>query len=213
MNDDVFQEPHTALTASFSDAFSVALKLHRNQARKGSEQDGPGIPYMAHLMSVAALVLEHGGDEEEAIAALLHDGPEDQGGQRTLDDIRDRFGGRVADIVEACSDTLEVPKPEWRARKERYLDHLRKATNPSVFLVSAADKVHNLRSILGDYRRLGDEVWERFKGKKRGTLWYYGELLRIFQERQSPRCGDLVGELERTYLELTDEAGETLRHL
>jgi (p)ppGpp synthase/HD superfamily hydrolase len=154
-------------------------------------------------MSVAALVLENGGDEDEAIAALLHDGPEDQGGQRTLDHIRGQFGDRVADIVEACSDTFDEPKPEWRARKERYLDHLRESANASVFLVSAADKVHNLRSILADYSHIGERVWKRFKGGRDGTLWYYGALLEVFQDRAPSRSRDLVAELERTYRELT----------
>ncbi len=188
----------------FAAAFSLAFKLHRGQDRKRSEdeRDGPGIPYMAHLMSVAALVLEHGGDEDEAIAGLLHDGPEDQGGQETLDDIRRRFGHRVADVVEACSDTFETPKPKWRPRKQRYLDHLRQATSPSVFLISVADKVHNLRSILEDYRRIGDRLWERFTGKRDGTLWYYGELLKVYQEKAPARCADLVEEMECLYREL-----------
>ncbi|MEE8526855.1 MAG: HD domain-containing protein [Thermoanaerobaculia bacterium] len=190
----------------FAAAFSLAFSLHRGQDRKRAkdEQDGPGIPYTAHLMSVAALVLEHGGDEDEAIAGLLHDGPEDQGGQETLDDIRRLFGHRVADIVEACSDTFETPKPKWRSRKERYLDHLRKTTSPSVFLVSVADKVHNLRSILGDYRRIGDRLWQRFSGKRDGTLWYYAELLMIYQEKAPAKCADLVAEMERIYRELLD---------
>ena len=196
------------LSGHFSEAFTLALKLHRDQTRKRAkdEQDAPGIPYMAHLMSVAALVLEHGGDQDEAIVALLHDGPEDQGGQETLDQIRSQFGDRVADIVEGCSDTLVADrkeKPEWKARKEQYLDHLRETTSPGVFLVSVADKVHNLRSILEDYRSLGDKLWERFTGKRDGTLWYYGELLKVYQEKAPARCNDLVDELERTYLELT----------
>ncbi len=188
----------------FCTAFALAFRLHRGQDRKRAEdeQDGPGIPYLAHLMSVAALVLEHGGDEDEAIAGLLHDGPEDQGGQQTLDDIRRQFGHRVADVVEACSDTFETPKPNWRSRKERYLDHLRKTTSPSVFLVSMADKVHNLRSILEDYRHIGDRLWERFTGRRDGTLWYYGELLKVYQQEAPVRCADLVEELERIYREL-----------
>ncbi len=193
----------------FAAAFSVAFRLHRGQDRKRAEdeQDSPRIPYVAHLMSVAALVLEHGGDEDEAIAGLLHDGPEDQGGQETLDDIRRQFGPRVADIVEACSDTFETPKPEWRSRKERYLDHLRKTASPSVFLVSMADKVHNLRSVLEDYRRIGDRLWERFTGKRDGTLWYYGELLKVYRNKAPARCAGLVEELERIYRELDTAVG------
>lgn len=193
-----------ALGHRLAEAFHLALKLHHSQIRKRSddELDRPGIPYMAHLMSVAALVLEHGGDEAEAIAALLHDGPEDQGGRETLDDIRRRFGRRVADIVEACSDTFETPKPEWRRRKERYLEHLRQATSPSVFLVSVADKVHNLRSILADHRRIGERLWRRFTGKRDGTLWYYGQLLSVYRDRAPARCADLVEEMEHIYREL-----------
>ncbi len=193
-----------ALGDRFAEAFALALRLHRGQERKRAEdeQDGPGIPYMAHLMSVAALVLENGGTEDEAIAGLLHDGPEDQGGHETLDDIRRQFGHRVANIVEACSDTFETPKPRWRQRKELYLDHLRKTTSPSVFLVSVADKVHNLRSILEDYRRIGDQLWERFTGKRAGTLWYYRELLKVYQEKAPARCADLVDEMERINREL-----------
>ncbi len=188
-----------ALGHRFAEAFTLAWTLHRDQARKGS-----GIPYMAHLMSVAALVLENGGDEDEAIAALLHDGPEDQGGQETLEIIRRRFGPRVADIVEGCSDTFETPKPAWRARKERYLDHLRQTATPSVFLVSTADKVHNLRSILEDHRRLGDTLWDRFSGGKDGTLWYYGELIKVYQQKAPARCADLVRELRRLHREVVE---------
>ena len=203
-----------ALGDRLAAAFSFALKLHRGQVRKTAEsgRDGPAIPYVAHLMTVAALVLEHGGDEDEAIAALLHDGPEDQGGQETLDDIHSRFGRRVAGIVEACSDTFETPKPEWRPRKELYLDHLRKTTSPSVFLISVADKVHNLRSILEDYRRIGDRLWERFIGKRDGTLWYYAELLKVCQDKAPARCAGLVEEMERTYRALATAAGGSTKN-
>ncbi len=196
----------TALSDRFAQAFSLALNLHGDQIRKGSD-----IPYVAHLMSVAALVLEQGGNEDEAIAALLHDGPEDQGGQETLEEIRRRFGHRVADIVEGCSDTFEKPKPAWRARKERYLDHLRQTDSQSVFLVSVADKVHNLRSILEDYRRLGDRLWGRFTGKKEGTLWYYAELLGSYQQNAPPRCAQLIMEMERIYREVAATAGDEAR--
>ncbi len=197
MSDDT-----TGLGERFAEAFTFAWDLHRHQVRKGSD-----IPYLAHLMTVAALVLEHGGDEDEAIAALLHDGPEDQGGGETLDHIRRLFGHRVADIVEGCSDTFEKPKPPWRARKERYLDHLRETDSPSVFLVSMADKAHNLRSILNDYRRIGDDLWRRFTGKKDGTLWYYTELLKVYGDKAPARCGDLLLELERLHREVAASAG------
>ena len=203
------EQPDRPLSGRFAEAFALALRLHGRQTRKRAknDQDGPGIPYIAHLMSVAALVLEHGGDEDEAIAALLHDGPEDQGGEATLDEIRHRFGDRVADIVEACSDTFETPKPPWRTRKESYLEHLRRQGSEPVFLVSLADKVHNLRSILADYRGLGERVWDRFTGRREGTLWYYGALLEVYRQKAPARCADLVEELDRTHRELTRLAG------
>ena len=215
MRDTTREQLDARRSARLSEAFTLASRLHRNQTRKraADEQDTPAIPYIAHLMAVAALVLEHGGDENEAIAALLHDGPEDQGGQATLDDIRGRFGDRVADIVEGCSDTLVADpddKPPWRARKESYLDHLRETTSDSVFLVSLCDKVHNLGSIRTDYRRIGGALWERFTGKRDGTLWYYGKLLRAYREKAPPRCADLVAEFERIYLDLDAAAGRNL---
>src|SRR5436309_13050206 len=142
----------------FADALAYAADVHRDQVRKST-----AIPYVAHLLAVAARVLEDGGREGEAIAALLHDAPEDQGGEARLADIRDRFGDRVADIVEACSDTFESPKPPWRGRKEAYLAHLRDpATAIDVLRVSAADKLNNATAILRDLRQLGPRVWERF---------------------------------------------------
>jgi (p)ppGpp synthase/HD superfamily hydrolase len=129
----------TALGPRFDEALAYAADAHAGQVRKGTS-----IPFVAHLLAVTALVLEDDGDEDHAIAALLHDAPEDAGGRDRLDDIRRRFGDRVADIVEACSDTFEVPKPAWRPRKERYLTHLETAPD-DVLRVSLADKVHNLR--------------------------------------------------------------------
>jgi len=147
-----------------------AYQVHSGQRRKGT-----GIPYIAHILGVAAIALEYGADEDEAIGALLHDAAEDGGGEATLAEIRARFGDSVGDIVLGCSDSL-VEDPEdklpWRERKENYLAHLEHA-NASVCLVSAADKLHNVRSIIRDYREHGDEVWERFQGKRDGTLWYY----------------------------------------
>ncbi|MEM1426197.1 MAG: HD domain-containing protein [Cyanobacteria bacterium P01_H01_bin.130] len=163
------------LSNRFSEALVFAEQLHRNQARKGS-----GAPYMAHLLGVSSLVLEAGGDEDEAIAALLHDAVEDQGGLPTRDRIQDQFGDRVAGIVMACSDSTGTgPKPPWRDRKERYIAHLRTAP-PSVRLVSMADKLYNLRSIVRDYRLMGDALWERFRGRRDGTLWYYRTLRDVF---------------------------------
>jgi (p)ppGpp synthase/HD superfamily hydrolase len=187
------------LTQQFKEALDYALELHRNQQRKGSDT-----PYIAHLLAVASLVLEDGGDEEQAIAALLHDAPEDQGGRLTLDTIRVRFGDRVADIVDGCTDTYETPKPPWRQRKEDYLDHLQTASE-EVCRVSLADKLHNARSILTDLLRSGDGVWERFNGGKAGTLWYYHSLLQVFRSRShSPLVAELGFVLERIDSLLSD---------
>ncbi len=179
----------------FEQALVYAARLHAHQERKGS-----GVPYIAHLLAVAALVLEDGGDEDEAIAALLHDAAEDQGGLATLEDIRRRFGARVADIVAACSDTFVTPKPPWKARKTAYLEHLRDAP-PSVRRVSLADKLHNARALLRDYRREGERTWARFTGGREGTLWYYRTLVEVFQatgeDAHTRELARTVAELER----------------
>jgi GTP pyrophosphokinase len=192
-------------TERFAKAFAYTVELHGDQIRK-SKNGERVIPYVAHLMSVAALVLEHGGDEDEAIAALLHDGPEDRGGRETLAVIRRDFGERVAAIVIGCSDTLELVKPEWKQRKQDYIEHLSANRNDSVFLVSLADKVHNLRSILEDYRRIGDALWERFTGNREGTLWYYKALLDIYEDEAPPRCAELIKEMRRIYDQVLAEA-------
>lgn len=194
----------TILTSRFQDALNLAFELHQNQIRKGS-----GVPYMAHLMGVASLVLEDGGNEDEAIAGLLHDAVEDQGGVATLEQIRVRFGEPVAAIVQGCTDADTLPKPPWRARKEAYLMHLRTAP-PAVRRVSSADKLYNARAILADYRVVGDALWGRFTGGKEGSLWYYRSLVTIFQE-----CGTtpMVAELDRVVTELeTMAATKTLHH-
>ena len=167
----------------FADALTFAYDAHIDQLRKGG-----AIPYIGHLLGVCSLVIEEGGGEDAAIAALLHDAVEDQGGQAMLDEIRERFGGPVGEIVLACSDTLVTPKPPWRERKGSYLDHL--ASQPAeVRLVSLADKLFNARAIKRDYEKVGEELWDRFKGKcdprTRGQvrddqLWYYTELSRTF---------------------------------
>lgn len=162
------------ISKRFGDAFSYALELHGRQIRKGTS-----IPYIAHLMSVTALVIENGGDEDLAIAALLHDAVEDQGGIETLEVIQSRFGERVARIVFECSDALVTPKPPWRERKKEYLTHL-ETVGDDTRLVSLADKLHNARSILADLEQLGQAVWERFNGGKAGTLWYYRTLANFF---------------------------------
>lgn len=185
--------PDPQLGPRFLEALALALHLHRDQARKGTR-----IPYVAHLLSVAALVLEHGGTEDEAIAALLHDAVEDQGGPPVLEEIQKRFGKPVAAIVEACTDGWGHPKPPWRARKTAYLTHLLSQPEP-VRRVSAADKLHNVRAILADYRRLGEALWPRFTGGREGTLWYYSELAGVF-DLQGPVS--LARELRRSVDEL-----------
>lgn len=183
----------------FEQALTYASLAHADQKRKGTET-----PYITHLLAVAAIVGENGGTENEIIAALLHDAPEDQGGKGRLADIRTKFGDEVADIVEACSDTFEIPKPPWRGRKEAYIAHIREAS-ASARLVSAADKLHNARSILSDYRQVGEDLWDRFTGKKEGTLWYYGALLDAFRETGTKPA--IVDELDRTITELNRLAG------
>ena len=177
----------------FDDALVYASQLHREQIRKGS-----GIPYVTHLLAVAVIVGEHGGSEDEVIAALLHDAVEDQGGQPRLEEIRARYGETVAAIVWGCTDADTVPKPPWRVRKEAYVAHLAEATS-SIRLVSSADKLHNARSILLDLRTLGPGLWDRFTGGRDGTLWYYRALADTFL-RLSP--GPLAGELARTVGEI-----------
>lgn len=162
------------LSDRFDEALAYASRLHRDQRRKGTD-----IPYISHLMSVAALVLEHGGNEDQAIAGLLHDAVEDQGGEPILEEIHARFGEAVATIVADCTDSWAEPEPPWRARKEAYIAKL-PDKDPASLLVSLADKTHNARAILNDYRILGDELWERFNGGKEGTLWYYQTLSEIY---------------------------------
>jgi len=181
------------ISYQFLDAINYAFELHCNQFRKDTD-----VPYIAHLLSVASIVLEDGGDEELAIAALLHDAVEDQGGLKTLEEIKIRYGERVAEIVIGCTDTLTTPKPAWRDRKETYLRHL-KTASPDVVLVSLADKIHNARSILMDLQQHGSVTWKRFNGGRDGTLWYYKELVDIFLLRASPV---LANELSRLYGEI-----------
>jgi (p)ppGpp synthase/HD superfamily hydrolase len=177
------------LTARFDDALVYASTLHRKQLRKGAS-----VPYFAHLMAVASMVLEEGGDEDQAIAGLLHDAVEDQGGEPTFREIRARFGDGVAQIVADCTDAWGEPKPPWRERKEAYIAHLASA-QPRSLLVSLADKTHNAQSIRRDYDVIGDALWGRFKGGKDGTLWYYATLSRLF-DKLLP--GPLAAELRRT---------------
>lgn len=177
------------LTQRYADALQLAWQLHSKQVRKGTT-----IPYVSHLIAVSSLALEHGANEDEAIAALLHDAVEDAGGKPTLDMIRARFGEVVANIVDGCTDAYEEPKPEWRQRKEAYLAHLAEASR-SIRLVSASDKLHNARSILFDLRVHGPSLWTRFTAGKDGSLWYYRSLVRAFE---SHGRAPLVDELDRT---------------
>jgi len=188
----------TVLTDRFDRALLYATNVHGGQVRKGTST-----PYVAHLLAVAATVLEYGGDEDLAIAALLHDSVEDQGGKARLEDVRNRFGERVAKIVKACSDSLADTakgerKAQWRERKEAYLKHLRSAES-DVLRVSLADKVHNARAILRDMRKpeIGESIWSRFSAPKDETLWYYGGLAATFCER-------LPGQLSEELREIVD---------
>lgn len=164
------------LSKLYDDALVFAAELHREQMRKGS-----GVPYLAHLLSVSSRVLTAGGSEVQAIAGLLHDAAEDQGGAATLDVIRRRYGEEVAAIVADCTDSWIDPKPDWRPRKEAYLAKL--PTKPATsLLVSLADKVDNAEAILSDYGAVGDTVWDRFTGGRDGTIWYYRTLSAIFDQ-------------------------------
>jgi len=190
------------LSERFEKALAYAARVHRDQKRKGS-----GTPYVGHLLGGASLVLEYGGGEEEVIGALLHDAVEDQGGVRRLEEIRNLFGEEVAHIVAGCSDSFTPIKPPWRQRKEDYLAHLPTA-DISTRLVSCADKLHNARSILKDFRMMGNEVWGRFRGGREGSLWYYRSLANEFLERgPHPIAEELaraVAEMERLVQEEND---------
>src|SRR5262245_420642 len=186
------------LSPKFEQALLYAAVVHAGQARKAS-----GVPYIAHLLGVASIALEYGANEDEAIGALLHDAAEDAGGRGRLEDIRLRFGNAVAKIVEECTDTFETPKPEWRKRKEDYIAHLAEAS-ASVRLVSAADKLHNARAILSDYRRVGEALWPRVSGGRGGTLWYYRALVTAFRAAGS---NELIEELGRVVAKVEGEAG------
>jgi (p)ppGpp synthase/HD superfamily hydrolase len=176
-------------------AFRYAAEKHAGQTRKQT-----AVPYLSHLMAVASLVLEAGGDEDMAIAALLHDVVEDCGGTPRLREIRRQFGPRVAKIVEGCTDSFGEPKAEWVERKKDYLREVKHA-DVETRLVSASDKLHNVRTILADYRQDGEAIWPRFSGKKEGTLWYYRALSDEFRRRSPNRITReleiVVAELER----------------
>lgn len=175
----------------FRAAHALAFDLHRSHVRNHTN-----VPYLSHLMSVAALVLEDGGDEDEAIAGLLHDALEDCSDQISAQDLEDRFGARVRELVEACTDTPDDyaggPKPPWRERKEAYLAAVAAGHGNRV---SLADKLHNARSILRDHRADPDTIWDRFSVEKEETLWYYRSLVDAY--RSAGTTGYLLDELDR----------------
>lgn len=181
------------LSERFIEALTFATELHANQVRKGS-----GVPYISHLLGTASIALEYGANEEEAIAALLHDAIEDQGGAPTREEIRRRFGDRITAIVDGCTDSDAKSKPPWKQRKQAYIDSISTAS-ASVRLVCAADKLYNARSVLKDYRIMGESLWQLFAGGKNGTLWYYRSMVKALRSRgESP----LVAELDRVVSEI-----------
>ena len=183
-------------------AFRYAAEKHAGQTRKQT-----AVPYLSHLMAVASLVLEAGGDEDMAIAAFLHDVVEDCGGLPRLREVRKQFGPRVARMVEGCTDSFGEPKPEWVERKKYYLREVKHA-DVNTRLVSASDKLHNVRTILADYRQHGEGIWTRFTGKKEGTLWYYRALSNEYQRRSPNR---ITRELEIAVAELERAVGKNTR--
>lgn len=202
------------LSDRFNDALVYAHNLHRHQPRKGRD-----IPYVGHLLGVASLVLENGGDEDLAIAALLHDAVEDQGGLPRRDEIEQKYGKRVADVVMGCTDSDAVDpmqKLPWCERKVAYIAHVKDEADGGVRLVSVADKVHNARAILTDHHECGDPCFDRFSGKKDGTLWYYRSLVDAFRTAEERGHEDselargrrrLIAELDRVVTELEARCG------
>lgn len=195
------------LTGRFQRAFALASDIHAAQVRKGT-----AIPYLAHLMSVAALVLEHGGGEDAAIGGLLHDTIEDSvDGAQTEARIRHELGNRIADIVVACSDAVAMPgqaKPPWRERKEAYIAHLAGLDDADVALISACDKLHNARSIVADLRTSGPAVWERFSQPDPVVqLWYYRSLAEVYRTRVPAQLAD---ELDRVLAAMQTLAGGSI---
>lgn len=205
MPDNAGPELSPRLTA----AFDMARRVHSTQSIKGTD-----LPYLVHLLDVASVLLRHGGDEDQAIAAFLHDVVEDGGGEPMLAEIRDEFGERVADIVQACSDSLEIDpaaKLPWWPRKIAYIDHLHVATH-DVAMVSTADKVSNARSIVADFETRGDAVWENFRTGRMGTLWYYRRIADILPLRlpEADRPQRLGATLTSTVQELVEAVGPSV---
>lgn len=193
----------TLLSSRFSDALTFATDLHKNQTRKIS-----GIPYITHLLGVASLILEYGGGEDEAIAGLLHDAIEDQGGMKAKAEIIKRFGENVASIVEGCSEPYLKPKPPWKERKKRYLNQMATASD-SVRLVATADKINNIRSLIKDYKILGENIWQYFHGKKEGTLWYYDSLVKEFSKNEITPIVELLVQVHQELNNLVNKSSTT----
>lgn len=186
------------------DALRFALHQHGAQRRKLG-----GAPYVSHLLRVAGTVLQYGGDEDETIAALLHDVVEDQGGPAALAEIRRRFGPRVAQVVDGCTDSHQHPKPPWRTRKEQYLQRLQSAS-ASVRLIAAADKLDNVRDLLAHHRVLGDEIWQHFHGGRDGSVWYHRSVVDILRSaNDDPRRLPLIEQLQQAVSELEHLAGRS----
>ncbi len=181
------------LTERIAHALALAIEAHDGQKRKGTE-----IPYIAHPMGVASIALDHGADEDQAMAALLHDAVED-GGQHYAKIIRDQFGDRVADIVDGCTDGVPDTngiKEAWLPRKERYIAHL-KTSSDDVLLVSGSDKLHNARAIVEDILNIGPSVFDRFTATQAQTIWYYESLAEIFSKRGTPIAKSLADTVRR----------------
>ena len=186
------------LTERLDEAFRYAHEVHARQSKKGTT-----VPYLGHLMGVCSIVLDDGGNETQAIAALLHDAAEDHGGRARLEDIRSRFGDEVARIVEDCTDSWEKTPPPWVERKQAYIQHARKLP-PESLRVSVADEVHNTYGILRDLRNVGDAVWDRHDASADDVLAYYESLVRAYREAGG---GKLVDELERIVRGIQREMG------
>jgi (p)ppGpp synthase/HD superfamily hydrolase len=189
------KKPSPPLGKRFEEAFILANQLHSSQTRKASSA-----PYISHLLSTAALVLQNGGDEDEAIAALLHDAAEDQGGEKTLGLIREKFGEKIATIVDECSDTYATTKPPWRKRKEDHIVRMKQAS-PSSHRVMLADKLHNARALLRELRAKGEGAWILSSGGKEGILWYYRTLHEVLGQTNKgylwQEFGRVIEEIER----------------
>jgi GTP pyrophosphokinase len=186
------------LTERFEEALVYAVRQHAGQWRKGGT-----VPYATHVLGVASIVLDHGGDEDQAIAALLHDVVEDCGGMPRLEEISRRFGKRVARMVDGCTDSYEIPKPPWLERKKEYLVRVQNE-EPDTLVVSAADKLHNTRALLRHLQERGEETWDLYNGGKEGTLWYYRALWDLYREKIPGLMTDELGRVIARIEELAE---------